>query len=305
MIIRRGFAQNKLWNEFEEIEKPWIATERENRASYFAVESHLADAALIVENRQIWISRQMLAWFSPAFERLFFGQNGFSRESSMNLPPFFYPIEDKKFTDVLELITVLFPCPVVKEIEWRNVGVLLELSTEYDVSSVKIRCEKFLKTQLEILERANGQGATYKTHKKNEMNLFRIFSMAAKFKLTKLLMKSSPLIARLSDSVIKEKRKNLDPKCLAALYQAKLNKTRLCFVIHKFTGPVVYNNPFAACAYCKIESTRLCTCCNRFVCKNCMQQQPCRCKFCSKPFRNIQMTDCSCGYQFDLTLFRD
>lgn len=103
------------------------------------------DVALVVENKEIWVSRSFLRRYSPVFEALLTGE---FKEKHQEL----IPMPDKYFSDIFEFIQCLFPCPTMKEIDIDNIFVLIPLADEYLVEDLKRRIQKFLEIYVEYLD---------------------------------------------------------------------------------------------------------------------------------------------------------
>ncbi len=76
----------------------------------FFEKSRLRNFALVVEGEKLWVSREVLAEYSPVFEKMFFGQfrEGQEGVEEMDLP-------EKELSDVIEFLRVAVS-PEVKPI---------------------------------------------------------------------------------------------------------------------------------------------------------------------------------------------
>ncbi|KAI3390044.1 hypothetical protein SNEBB_009575 [Seison nebaliae] len=96
------------------------------------------DVQLVVEGKQLHCHRSILSLWSPVFQRMF--EADFLEKSSNVVT-----ISEKRFSDVSELLQVIYPPN--KEISDENVTLLLQLSDEYQMSELTKRCRQFLMTQ--------------------------------------------------------------------------------------------------------------------------------------------------------------
>lgn len=66
------------------------------------------------------------------------------------------PLPGKKFSDMLEFVECLIPCPVVKPITMVNVFILMPLADEYAIEDLKVRIEIFFKLHMKKLAETEG-----------------------------------------------------------------------------------------------------------------------------------------------------
>lgn len=258
----------------------------------FFQKDNLHDLALIVESKELWVPRQALALYSPVFNEMLFGQFKESRENQVHLP-------EKKFEDILELISCLFPCPSTKKVNAANVDRLLSLSDEYDVYDLRRRCEDFLSQQL------NDNASL------NETKLLDLLVLACKHKLLSVVKSCMPRAALLSLNEIKS-RKELPQRAVTVLYELKLNlvekreKSQ-----HKWSGTVNGPNPIF-CESCGSRIAKTCQRCRQFVCQSCATSESrltsCPiCPTCGNYFPLVSISSspsssngtCKCALNFD------
>ncbi|XP_045185719.2 uncharacterized protein LOC123543714 [Mercenaria mercenaria] len=116
-----------------------VGQETENKAPPAFIErTWKDDFALIVECRKLYVSKAVLAYASPVFDKLFQSDFKEKNQEEMELP-------DKNFYDVLEFLHCICPAKLICE---ENVYRVLPLAEEYQVAHLKSKCELFLTSKL-------------------------------------------------------------------------------------------------------------------------------------------------------------
>lgn len=255
----------------------------------------LHDLALVAESNEIWVPRQALALYSPVFNEMLYGNFKESRENRVTLP-------DKKFADIIELVSCLFPCPSTKKVNASNVDRLLSLSDEYDIFDLRKRCEDFLSQQLT------------ECGTQNDAKLLDLLILACKHKLLTVIKICMPRAALLSLAEIKSRKNELPQNAVTMLYELKLNLVeRRERSEHRWSGNVNGPNPIF-CESCGSRITKTCQRCRQVVCQSCATSESrlTSCPICSScghyfPLASVSSNaggDCKCALKFDDDLAR-
>jgi len=132
--------------------------------------------ALEVEDRKFWVPRDTLAMFSPVFKAMLYGDFVEANKDVIRLP-------DKKASDILELLLCLMPTPHLKEIDDKNLELLIGLANEYQIEYMQKRCETvFIKKM-----------ADYET---GDKGMLRLLLLASDHKMRKFL---EPLVKKCAE----------------------------------------------------------------------------------------------------------
>lgn len=123
--------------------------------------------ALVVENRKFWVSREILAAYSPVFKNMLYGNFAEARTDTIPLP-------GKKAKDILEMLLCLIPTPKVKEIDASNARLMLKFADEYQIEELHKRVEKALILKMKGCE-------------KGDQKLLYILRLGSKYKMKELL----------------------------------------------------------------------------------------------------------------------
>ncbi|XP_046365130.1 BTB and MATH domain-containing protein 38-like [Haliotis rufescens] len=137
--------------------------------SMFSTPSALTDVALVVEGKKLHVSKALLCLASPAFLKMFEGD--FKDKTEV-------PIADKKYADFVEFLLCFHPS-TCKPVQRETLDVLLALADEYEVESLKQRCEQFVLNMFQL-----------KNDKKSDPSnteLVHFLYLSDKYKLSKLL----------------------------------------------------------------------------------------------------------------------
>lgn len=104
--------------------------------SIFTERTWKEDFTLIVENRKLFVAKNILALVSPVFEKMF--QSDFKEKGIDELE-----LPGKKFKDMQDFLCCIYPGKRASVSE-KNVSRMLQLADEYQVSDLKSGCEQFL-----------------------------------------------------------------------------------------------------------------------------------------------------------------
>ncbi|XP_046546693.1 BTB and MATH domain-containing protein 36-like isoform X2 [Haliotis rubra] len=110
--------------------------QREISSSVFDEPCDKSDVALVVEGRSLHVNKAVLATASDFFDTMFNGNFKEKQEREVPLP-------GKRYTDIVDMLLCIYPSelrPVTKA----TVDKMLELADEYQIKSLKRKCEEFL-----------------------------------------------------------------------------------------------------------------------------------------------------------------
>lgn len=96
----------------------------------------MSDVVLVVEDEKFHVHRNVLALWSPVFEKMFTSNFREKSKGEIRLP-------GKQAESVKALLLMIYP-PANDEITLDNYSAILELAHEYQISSVVEKCEDFL-----------------------------------------------------------------------------------------------------------------------------------------------------------------
>lgn len=213
----------------------------------FSSSSPERNVALLVEDRELYVSKEALSLYSPVFRNLFYGHFKEANQSVIPLP-------EKCYEHILELLKCLFPCPYVKGVSLENVKVLLPLAEEYQILDLKRRCEQFLLSTTSRLSTSMDDKFQLET-----------LALACKFRLNKLKEQLVPNVSQLPCKKIEEYHDQLTLGVIAVLYQ---NKCCQCFqCTHD-----LQSTEKGKCSSCErtIEKTATCKTCRKILCFSCL-----------------------------------
>ncbi|KAL3890397.1 hypothetical protein ACJMK2_002679 [Sinanodonta woodiana] len=164
----------------------------------FTKKDDFSDVTLIVEDTKLYVHKQYLAEWSPVWRQKFLSDFSEETDTEISLP-------GKKLEEVTELLHCIYSTQ--KPISESNVRFLLELAHEYEMSSIKQRCEEYLisnEKSLEILVLAQ------------KFNLKNMYKAGIEFAKTCTLeeLEHSP------------EYRNLKPETLIAIYKDKITMMR-------------------------------------------------------------------------------
>ncbi|CAB3404146.1 unnamed protein product [Caenorhabditis bovis] len=132
----RGFVKNdKVSIEARIVVQKVVGVRSSPRFDFFSKSSCIADAVLLVDNRELHVSKAYLALYSPVFHAMFF--SNFSEREKRKIK-----VEDVIFEEFVELLNVIYPSH--RPINAENVEFLLELGDKFEIQYVIDECERFL-----------------------------------------------------------------------------------------------------------------------------------------------------------------
>ncbi|XP_046543348.1 BTB and MATH domain-containing protein 38-like [Haliotis rubra] len=108
--------------------------------SMFSTPSSLTDVVLVVEGKKLHVSQALLCLASPAFLKMFEGD--FKNKTEV-------PIADKKYADFVEFLLCIHPS-TCKPVQRETLDIVLPLADEYEVESLKQRCEQFVLNMFQL-----------------------------------------------------------------------------------------------------------------------------------------------------------
>ncbi|XP_052766415.1 uncharacterized protein LOC128207504 [Mya arenaria] len=120
----------------DEMESSMDEAEKANPVLDFTVKTWKDDVAFVVEKKQMYAAKVVLALASPVFEAMFGSEFTERYQNEVELP-------GKQFESFHEFLCCLYP-NIKKPITIENVYKVLPLADEYQVKSLKKKCEKFL-----------------------------------------------------------------------------------------------------------------------------------------------------------------
>lgn len=99
-----------------------------------------SDIVLVVEDRRFYVHRNILALWSPVFDKMFTA--AFQEKNKEEIP-----LPDKKANEVKELLLMIYPNVTGKpwiRVTHDNCYFLAKLAQEYQIDAIVIQCEDFL-----------------------------------------------------------------------------------------------------------------------------------------------------------------
>lgn len=238
------------------------------------------NVALIIENKKIWVSKEVLSMASPVFKNLFYGDFKERNQDCIELP-------GKKFEDVLELMCCLFLYPGQKRIDSKNADIVVPLADEYDIDCVKVRCEFFFEDKI----KNGGIGSD---------EVLRILKTAIKYhykEVAKICIRRTAAVLIVSQ--IMELKRDLPRNVIAALLEAKANRLELEKAKHRIS------ETDDQCESCDDGYYDECEKCDLTFCNSCKKHTKYNvCPFfhgLDCPNRKLlnHFHDCECGFIFD------
>jgi len=99
-----------------------------------------SDIVLVVEDRRFYVHRNILALWSPVFDKMFTA--AFQEKNKEEIP-----LPDKKANEIKELLLMIYPNVTGKpwiRVTHENCYFLAKLAQEYQIDAIVIQCEDFL-----------------------------------------------------------------------------------------------------------------------------------------------------------------
>ena len=106
----------------------------------FSAPWKFSDVVLVAEDQRFHVHRNILALWSPVFEKMFTSE--FQEKSKDEIP-----LPDKKASEINELLLLIYPNVTGKPwvtITQNNCHFLAKLAQEYQIDSIVRKCEEFL-----------------------------------------------------------------------------------------------------------------------------------------------------------------
>ncbi|XP_078382324.1 BTB and MATH domain-containing protein 38-like [Oculina patagonica] len=97
----------------------------------------LSDVVLVVEEETFHVHRQVLALWSPVFDKMFTSE---FKEKDKNE----VPLPGKKASEIREMLLLIYPSVAKKVITEGNCYFLVKLAHEYQMEALFKRCEDFM-----------------------------------------------------------------------------------------------------------------------------------------------------------------
>lgn len=231
---------------------------------------------VIVEDRVLYVSKELLALYSPVFQLMFYGDFKEAKENRVVL-------KEKKLSEILEFFHVLFPLPVRKVVNWGNVEMMLNFADEYDIEDLKTTCRKALFNCLSHLSIGNNA-------------VLEIVKWASKFWFQDIIAECIPYVASLPDDLLQSCIPKLHSRILAAVNEAKYN--RLKKVKTSTTKLTSASSSYAVCQECYKPCEKCKPDVYDFHTKGCSQKNE------FNPNDTNGSSSCLCGFDFNHELLR-
>lgn len=113
-------------------------TEMLAEANDFCEPSQLFNLTLLVEEKKLFFNKDLLASYSPVFNRMLYGDFAESKTNEISLP-------DKRFSEIQDLLRCLYPMPHTKDITDDNIDAILKIADEYQISDLTHRSARHIK----------------------------------------------------------------------------------------------------------------------------------------------------------------
>lgn len=229
----------------------------------------------IVENRNFYVSKEVLSLQSAVFKTMFYGNFKESRRQSIELP-------DKKWEEFLEFLNCVFVCKTRKEIDETNVAILLLYADEYDTVDLKVRCRLKLESMAKTLT-VDDTGL-----------IFQLFYYSIKYRFKELFKICFPYVACQNKHTVLSHRDEFPGDVLNLIAEAKGRRRLLEHGNHDMFTTQVYDK----CVICKNNCFTICSSCSKYFCRSCQIGNWMKCNdfhvhTCLKFYK------CTCGYDFD------
>ncbi|XP_053408974.1 BTB and MATH domain-containing protein 38-like [Mercenaria mercenaria] len=158
----------------------------------FSVKTWKEDLTLLVENKKLYVSKAVLGLVSPVFDRMIQSEFKEGHQTEIELP-------DKKLDDVKEFLRCIYP-NMENDVSEKKFYTILSLADEYQVTSLKTKCEDLL---MKFLEKNSPICEVYK-----------VLNVASRYHITKLMEEGLELASRrsLEDLECAEKRSSNFPR---------------------------------------------------------------------------------------------
>lgn len=247
----------------------------------FLIPNEERNFALIIDNKKLWVSKEVLSMQSPVFKKLFYEDTTAKNENFLELP-------NKSFEEVSELMACLFSYPSLKSVDEKNVCILLKFAQVYQIENLKNRCSNFLMEKLMKMPPGSIQ-------------CMPILQRSIQYYFPNLINLCIPRVASsMSVSQIRQYRNILPDYITLAIFEAKSN--RLENELNNRHYCISYSNSKRKCISCNKKTSSCCKKCSQYFCKLC-KNRPCPSFHDSSCSTRMTFDDthsaCLCGYEFD------
>lgn len=250
-------------------------------SEYFSKPTPERNLALIVQKIPLWISKEVLASYSPVFQKMFYGSFKEANSDQMEMP-------GKVLFEFQQFLECLVPCPIRQSVTEGNLQLMMKYADEYEIDDLKHRCELVLR---EIM-------AKMETSKRDEF--FEYFTLSIIYRYKNVAKQYLPTAASYPIEIINKNRSLFSMPILLALFEAKLNR---CLAEKHDLGTKpkwLGESGCPAGCYDKKFNHYQCKKCHQIVCPKRREteckvyhQSNCRYK------HGSAVPDCFCGYVYD------
>lgn len=176
-----------------------------DKPNVFFSKDAIRNFPVIVEKRKVYISREVLAMFSPVFKTMFYGSFKESKCESVKL--------SESLDEFIIFLECLFANPTRKRITDKNVGVALKFADKYDVEDMKQRCIEYFDNRLGDIK-----PYTYQA----DIEILDILSIADKYRLQNIIEQCIPIVARYCTCAkIFSRRSDISSKVMMRIFEKK------------------------------------------------------------------------------------
>ncbi|KAK7505154.1 hypothetical protein BaRGS_00003724 [Batillaria attramentaria] len=117
--------------------------ETEDPGGPFETPDDTTDVIFIVEQKKLYFNKMLLGMCSPVFKRMFTAD--FKEKSGKEIP-----LPEKKYGDMVAFLQQIHPLHCGEPITDTNISQILPLADEYDVDSIRKRCEQYIGVQVQL-----------------------------------------------------------------------------------------------------------------------------------------------------------
>ncbi|KAK7505033.1 hypothetical protein BaRGS_00003603 [Batillaria attramentaria] len=115
----------------------------EHPAGPFETPDDTTDVIFIVEQKKLYFNKVLLGMCSPVFKRMFTAD--FKEKSEKEIP-----LPGKKHEDMVAFLQQIHPLHCGEPITDTNISQILPLADEYDVDSIRKKCEQYIGVQVQL-----------------------------------------------------------------------------------------------------------------------------------------------------------
>lgn len=181
----------------------------------YAIGDELSDARIFVDNHCLLVHKAILAQSSPVFRRLFTSGLKESVLNEVNLP-------GKTYEEVTMLLDFIYPNKIY-DLNKNDMKIqrLLELSDEYDISSIKLKVEKYF---IDKLRQTSSKLYGNQIERKLDYGLYLI-ELSREYQLKRLQAEVIEFLAKTFDRETMER--NEDYKNLSSDVKLEITRKKL------------------------------------------------------------------------------